>query len=72
MMGLIDSLPDWLILILTIFMFVWFVLMIFLPFFVYGAWFRAKECSNKLTETNEFLEQLNDSVSSEIGKDLQE
>ena len=34
--------------VVAIFVVVWWILLFLLPFFVYGAWQRAKECSRKL------------------------
>ena len=43
-----DSLPAVVILLLWAFIVVWSVFLMLLPFFVYGAWRRAKEVSEKM------------------------
>ena len=54
--------------VLMIFGFIWAVLMFFAPFFWYGAWYRAKQMDEKLTETNELLKDIELSLSGRAPK----
>lgn len=59
MMMFIDSLSPAVALIIMILLIVWWVIFLALPFYVYGSWYRARECSRKLDRTNELLEAIN-------------
>jgi len=43
-----EALPSGVVIIVSIFLLVWCVLLFLLPFFVFGAWRRAKEVSEKM------------------------
>jgi hypothetical protein len=45
---IINELPSGVVIILSIFLVIWSVLLFMLPFFVFGAWRRAKEVSEKM------------------------
>jgi hypothetical protein len=45
---LASNISEPILFVIGLFMIVWAILLFLLPFFVYGAWQRAKECSQKL------------------------
>lgn len=54
----LQSLSPAVLIIIAIVFIAWWILFLALPFYVYGAWYRARECSRKLDRTNELLSEL--------------